>query len=100
MKMNSPGTKFSYEEAEAYVRSDMAEVVETEEQGTENEDANEEEADVSGRRRSNLLSDNRQCGCNCNSCKKMFFPGNAEFVVTPIVQETDPDQYAENRNKA
>ena len=28
--------KVSYEEAEAYVRSDMAEVVETEEQGTEN----------------------------------------------------------------
>ena len=27
--------KVSYEEAEAYVRSDMAEVVETEEQGTE-----------------------------------------------------------------
>lgn len=30
--------KVSYEEAQAYVRSDMAEVVETEEQGTENED--------------------------------------------------------------
>ena len=30
---------------------------------------------------------------------KDVLPGNAEFVVTPIVQETDPDQYAETETK-
>ena len=45
--------KVSYEEAQAYVRSDMAEVVETEEQGTENEDSNAELT-----KKANLYSEN------------------------------------------
>ena len=76
--------KVSYEEAQAYVRSDMAEVVETEEQGTENEVTYSQTI-------GNVVV--------TATAAKDVLPGNAEFVVTPIVQETDPDQYAETETK-
>ena len=88
--------KVSYEEAEAYVRSDMAEVVETEEQGTENEDANEEEADVQVEDEVTYSQTIGNVVVTATAAKDVL-PGNAEFVVTPIVQETDPDQYAETK---
>lgn len=89
--------KVSYEEAEAYVRSDMAEVVETEEQGTENEDANEEaEVQVEDEVTYYKTIDNVVVTA---TAAKDVLPDNAEFVVTPIVQETDPDKYAETENK-
>lgn len=90
--------KVSYEEAEAYVRSDMAEVVETEEQGTENEDANEEEADVQVEDEVTYSQTIGNVVVTATAAKYVL-PGNAEFVVTPIVQETDPDQYAETETK-
>lgn len=90
--------KVSYEEAEAYVRSDMAEVVETEEQGTENEDANEEEADVQVEDEVTYSQTIGNVVVTATAAKDVL-PGNAEFVVTPIVQETDPDQYAETETK-
>lgn len=90
--------KVSYEEAEAYVRSDMAEVVETEEQGTENEDANEEEADVQVEDEVTYSQTIGNVVVTATAAKNVL-PGNAEFVVTPIVQETDPDQYAETETK-
>ena len=90
--------KVSYEEAQAYVRSDMAEVVETEEQGTENEDANEEEADVQVEDEVTYSQTIGNVVVTATAAKDVL-PGNAEFVVTPIVQETDPDQYAETETK-
>lgn len=90
--------KVSYEEAEAYVRSDMAEVVENEEQGTENEDANEEEADVQVEDEVTYSQTIGNVVVTATAAKDVL-PGNAEFVVTPIVQETDPDQYAETETK-
>ena len=89
--------KVSYEEAEAYVRSDMAEVVETEEQGTENEDANEE-AEVQVEDEVTYSKTIGNVVVTATAAKDVL-PGNAEFVVTPIVQETDPDQYAETETK-
>lgn len=90
--------KVSYEETDAYVRSDMAEVVETEEQGTENEDANEEEADVQVEDEVTYSQTIGNVVVTATAAKNVL-PGNAEFVVTPIVQETDPDQYAETETK-
>lgn len=90
--------KVSYEEAQAYVRSDMAEVVETEEQGTENEDANEEEADVQVEDEVTYSKTIGNVVVTATAAKDVL-PDNAEFVVTPIVQETDPDKYAETENK-
>lgn len=90
--------KVSYEEAQAYVRSDMAEVVENEEQGTENEDANEEEADVQVEDEVTYSQTIGNVVVTATAAKDVL-PGNAEFVVTPIVQETDPDQYAETETK-
>ena len=89
--------KVSYEEAEAYVRSDMAEVVETEEQGTENEDANEE-AEVQVEDEVPYSKTIGNVVVTATAAKDVL-PDNAEFVVTPIVQETDPDKYAETENK-
>ena len=89
--------KVSYEEAQAYVRSDMAEVVETEEQGTENEDANEE-AEVQVEDEVTYSKTIGNVVVTATAAKDVL-PGNAEFVVTPIVQETDPDQYAETETK-
>ena len=89
--------KVSYEEAQAYVRSDMAEVVETEEQGTENEDANEEaEVQVEDEVTYSQKIDNVVVNATAS---KGVLPDDAQFVVTPIVQETDPDKYAETENK-
>lgn len=87
--------KVSYEEAEAYVRSDMAEVVETEEQGTENEDANEEEADV----QIEEVTYSQTIGnvVVTATAAKDVLPDDAQFVVTPIEQGTD--QYAETETK-
>ena len=90
--------RVSYNETEAYVRSDMAEVVETEEQGTENEDANEEEADVQVEDEVTYSQTIGNVVVTATAAKDVL-PGNAEFVVTPIVQETDPDQYAEAETK-
>ena len=89
--------KVSYEEAQAYVRSDMAEVVETEEQGTENEDANEE-AEVQVEDEVPYSKTIGNVVVTATAAKDVL-PDNAEFVVTPIVQETDPDKYAETENK-
>lgn len=87
--------KVSYEEAEAYVRSDMAEVVETEEQGTENEDANEEaEVQVEDEVTYSKMIDNVVVTA---TAAKGVLPDDAQFVVTPIVQGTD--QYAETETK-
>lgn len=89
--------KVSYEETKAYVRSDMAEVVETEEQGTENEDANEEaEVQVEDEVTYSQKIDNVVVNATAS---KGVLPDDAQFVVTPIVQETDPDKYAETENK-
>ena len=90
--------KVSYEEAEAYVRSDMAEVVETEEQGTENEDANEEEADVQVEDEVTYSQTIDNVVVTATAAKDVL-PEDAQFVVTPIVQETDPDKYAETETK-
>ena len=76
----------------------MAEVVETEEQGTENEDANEEEADVQVEDEVIYSQTIGNVVVTATAAKDVL-PGNAEFVVTPIVQETDPDKYAETENK-
>ena len=89
--------KVSYEETDAYVRSDMAEVVETEEQGTENEDANEE-AEVQVEDEVTYSKTIGNVVVTATAAKDVL-PGNAEFIVTPIVQETDPDQYAETETK-
>ena len=89
--------KVSYEETDAYVRRDMAEVVETEEQGTENEDANEE-AEVQVEDEVTYSQTIGNVVVTATAAKDVL-PGNAEFVVTPIVQETDPDQYAETETK-
>lgn len=89
--------KVSYNEIEAYVRSDMAEVVETEEQGTENEDANEE-AEVQVEDEVTYSKTIGNVVVTATAAKDVL-PDNAEFVVTPIVQETDPDKYAETENK-
>lgn len=90
--------KVSYEETEAYVRSDVAEVVETEEQGTENEDPNEEEADVQVEDEVTYSKTIGNVVVTATAAKNVL-PDNAEFVVTPIVQETDPDKYAETETK-
>ena len=87
--------KVSYEEAQAYVRSDMAEVIETEEQGTENEAANEEEAEV----QIEEVTYSQTIGnvVVTATAAKGVLPEDAQFVVTPIVQGTD--QYAETETK-
>ena len=77
--------KVSYEEAEAYVRSDMAEVVETEEQGTENEDANDEaEVQVEDEVTYSQTIDNVVVTA---IAAKGVLPDDAQFVVTPIKSE-------------
>ena len=78
--------KVSYEETEAYVRSDMAEVVETEEQGTENEDANEEEADVQVEDEVTYSQTIENVVVNATASKGVL-PDDAQFVVTPIKSE-------------
>lgn len=79
--------KVSYEEAEAYVRSDMAEVVETEEQGTENEDANEEaEVQVEDEVTYSQKIDNVVVNATAS---KGVLPDDAQFVVTPIKSEDE-----------
>ena len=77
--------KVSYEEAEAYVRSDMAEVVETEEQGTENEAANEEEAEV--QIEEVTYSQTIDNVVVTATAAKDVLPENAQFVVNPIKSE-------------
>lgn len=78
--------KVSYEEAEAYVRSDMAEVVETEEQDTENEDANEEEADVQVEEEVTYSQTIENVVVTATAAKDVL-PEDAQFVVTPIKSE-------------
>lgn len=78
--------KVSYEEAEAYVRSDMAEVVETDEQGTENEDANEEEADVQVEDEVTYSQTIENVVVTATAAKDVL-PEDAKFVVTPIKSE-------------
>ena len=78
--------KVSYEEAQAYVRSDMAEVVETEEQGTENEDANEEEADVQVEDEVTYSQTIGNVVVTATAAKDVL-PEDAKFVVTPIKSE-------------
>lgn len=78
--------KVSYEEAEAYVRSDMAEVVETEEQGTENEDPNEEEAEVQVEDEVTYSQTIDNVVVTATAAKNVL-PEDAQFVVTPIKSE-------------
>lgn len=79
--------KVSYEETKAYVRSDMAEVVETEEQGTENEDANEEaEVQVEDEVTYSQKIDNVVVNATAS---KGVLPDDAQFVVTPIKSEDE-----------
>ena len=80
--------KVSYEEAEAYVRSDMAEVVETEEQDTENEDPNEEEADVQVEDEVTYSQTIENVVVNATASKGVL-PDDAQFVVTPIKSEDE-----------
>ena len=80
--------KVSYDEAEAYVRSDMAEVVGTEEQGTENEDANEEEVQVEDEVTYSQTINNVVVTA---TAAKDVLPEDAQFVVTSI--ESDNAQY-------
>lgn len=82
--------KVSYEETKAYVRSDMAEVVETEEQGTENEDANEEEADVQVEDEVTYSQKIENVVVTATAAKDVL-PEDAQFVVTPI--KNDNAQY-------
>lgn len=82
--------KVSYEETEAYVRSDMAEVVETEEQGTENEDPNEEEAEVQVEDEVTYSRTIDNVVVTATAAKNVL-PEDAQFVVTPI--ESDNAQY-------
>ena len=77
--------KVSYDETEAYVRSDFAEVVETEEQGTENEDANEE-ADVQVEDEVTYSQTIDNVVVTATAAKDVL-PADAEFVVTPIKSE-------------
>ena len=81
--------KVSYEEAQAYVRSDMSEVVETEEQGTENEDANEE-AEVQVEDEVTYFKTIGNVVVTATAAKGVL-PDDAQFVVTPI--ESDNAQY-------
>lgn len=78
--------KVSYNETEAYVRSDMAEVVETEEQGIENEDANEEEADVQVEDEVTYSQTIENVVVTATAAKDVL-PEDAKFVVTPIMSE-------------
>ncbi len=78
--------KVSYEETEAYVRSDMAEVVETEEQGTENEDANEEEAEVQVEDEVTYSQTIDNVVVTATAANGVL-PDDAQFVVTPIKSE-------------
>ena len=78
--------RVSYEEAEAYVRSDMAEVVETEEQGTENEDANEEETEVQVEEEVTYSQTIENVVVTATAAKNVL-PEDAKFVVTPIKSE-------------
>lgn len=78
--------KVSYDETEAYVRSDMAEVVENEEQGTENEDANEEEADVQVEDEVTYYQTIENMVVTATAAKDVL-PEDAKFVVTPIKSE-------------
>lgn len=80
--------KVSYEETDAYVRSDMAEVVENEEQGTENEDANEEEADVQVEDEVTYSQTIENVVVNATASKGVL-PDDAQFVVTPIKSEDE-----------
>lgn len=64
----------------------------------ENEDANEEEADVQVEDEVTYSQTIGNVVVTATAAKDVL-PGNAEFVVTPIVQETDPDQYAETETK-
>ena len=78
--------KVSYEEAQAYVRSDMAEVIETEEQDTENEDANEEEAEVQVEDEVTYSQTIENVVVTATAAKDVL-PEDAKFVVTPIKSE-------------
>lgn len=82
--------KVSYDETEAYVRSDFAEVVESEEQGTENEDANEEEADVQVEDEVTYSQTIDNVVVTATAAKDVL-PADAQFVVTPI--KNDNAQY-------
>ena len=82
--------KVSYDETEAYVRSDFAEVVETEEQGTENEDANEEETEVQIEDEVTYSQTIDNVVVTATAAKDVL-PEDAQFVVTSI--ESDNAQY-------
>ena len=88
--------RVSYDETEAYVRSDMAEVVETEEQGTEvdEDDVEVEEESKDILTFTKIVNDLVEVVA---TTEVGVIPKDAELIVTPIVQGTD--QYAETETK-
>lgn len=88
--------KVSYEEAQAYVRSDMAEVVETEEQGTEvdEDDVEVEEESKDILTFTKIVNDLVEVVA---TTEVGVIPKDAELIVTPIEQGTD--QYVETETK-
>ena len=88
--------RVSYDETEAYVRSDMAEVVETEEQGTEvdEDDVEVEEESKDILTFTKIVNDLVEVVA---TTEVGVIPKDAELIVNPIEQGTD--QYAETETK-
>lgn len=88
--------RVSYDETEAYVRSDMAEVVETEEQGTEvdEDDVEVEEESKDILTFTKIVNDLVEVVA---TTEVGVIPKDAELIVNPIEQGTD--QYAETESK-
>lgn len=94
--------KVSYEEAQAYVRSDMAEVVETEEQEAVVEEENEEDADVDINEEDTegILTFTKKVSDLVEvvaTTEAGVIPEDAELVVNPIEKGTD--QYTETESR-
>lgn len=93
--------KVSYEEAEAYVRSDMAEVVETEEQEIVEEESEEEiPEEVQIEDTEGILTFTKMVNDLVEviaTTEVGVIPEDAELIVNPIEQGTD--QYAETETK-
>ena len=93
--------KVSYEEAQAYVRSDMAEVVETEEQEIVEEESEEEiPEEVQIEDTEGILTFTKMVNDLVEviaTTEVGVIPEDAELIVNPIEQGTD--QYAETETK-
>lgn len=94
--------KVSYDETEAYVRSDFAEVVETEEQEAVVEEENEEDADVDINEEDTegILTFTKKVSDLVEvvaTTEAGVIPEDAELVVNPIEKGTD--QYTETESR-